>query len=42
MQKFTESEEPLSERKDIIVMADEAHRGHYEIERIDPKSGEVK
>lgn len=42
MQKFKESEEPLSERKDIIVMADEAHRGHYEIERIDPKSGEVK
>lgn len=42
MQKFTESEDPLSERKDIIVMADEAHRGHYEIERIDPKSGEVK
>lgn len=29
MQKFEESEEPLSERRNIIVMADEAHRGQY-------------
>ncbi|TDP56418.1 type I restriction enzyme R subunit [Aminicella lysinilytica] len=29
MQKFEESSEPLSERKNIIVMADEAHRGQY-------------
>ena len=29
MQKFEESEEPLSERKNIVVMADEAHRGQY-------------
>ena len=29
MQKFMESDEPLSERKNIIVMADEAHRGQY-------------
>lgn len=29
MQKFEESNEPLSERKNIIVMADEAHRGQY-------------
>lgn len=29
MQKFEESDEPLSERKNIIVMADEAHRGQY-------------
>ena len=29
MQKFEESGEPLSERRNIIVMADEAHRGHY-------------
>lgn len=29
MQKFEESNEPLSERHDIIVMADEAHRGQY-------------
>lgn len=29
MQKFEESHEPLSERRNIIVMADEAHRGQY-------------
>ena len=29
MQKFEESSEPLSERHNIIVMADEAHRGQY-------------
>ena len=29
MQKFEESNEPLSERRNIIVMADEAHRGQY-------------
>ncbi|MCH5271961.1 MAG: type I restriction endonuclease subunit R [Lachnospiraceae bacterium] len=29
MQKFEESEEPLSERRNIVVMADEAHRGQY-------------
>ncbi|WP_142691845.1 type I restriction endonuclease subunit R [[Clostridium] innocuum] len=29
MQKFEESHEPLSERQNIIVMADEAHRGQY-------------
>lgn len=29
MQKFEESSEPLSDRKNIIVMADEAHRGQY-------------
>lgn len=29
MQKFEESYEPLSERHNIIVMADEAHRGQY-------------
>lgn len=29
MQKFEESDEPLSERHNIIVMADEAHRGQY-------------
>ncbi len=29
MQKFTESKKPLSERRNIIVMADEAHRGQY-------------
>ena len=29
MQKFEESDEPLSERHNIIVMADETHRGKY-------------
>ena len=29
MQKFEESSEPLSERRNIVVMADEAHRGQY-------------
>lgn len=29
MQKFEESQEALSERRNIIVMADEAHRGQY-------------
>ena len=29
MQKFEESSEPLSDRRNIIVMADEAHRGQY-------------
>lgn len=43
MQKFEESQEPLSERKNIIVMADEAHRGQYGLkEKIDPKTGEIK
>ena len=29
MQKFEETDEPLSERRNIVVMADEAHRGQY-------------
>ena len=29
MQKFEESGEPLSTRRNIVVMADEAHRGQY-------------
>ncbi|MCM1328011.1 MAG: type I restriction endonuclease subunit R [Ruminococcus sp.] len=29
MQKFEETDEPLSERRNIIVMADEAHRSQY-------------
>ena len=43
MQKFTESNEPLSDRRNIIVMADEAHRGQYGLtEKIDVKTGKVK
>lgn len=43
MQKFEESHEPLSHRHNIIVMADEAHRGQYGLkEKIDSKTGEIK
>ncbi|MGN0509830.1 MAG: type I restriction endonuclease subunit R [Ruminococcus sp.] len=43
MQKFEESDEPLSERRNIIVMADEAHRGQYGLsERIDAETGKIK
>ena len=43
MQKFEESDEPLSERRNIIVMADEAHRGQYGLkESVDPETGRIK
>ena len=43
MQKFEESSEPLSKRRNIIVMADEAHRSQYGLkEKIDAKTGEIK
>ena len=43
MQKFEEVGEPLSTRRNIIVMADEAHRGQYGLdEKIDPKTGHVQ
>ena len=43
MQKFEESSEPLSERRNIIVMADEAHRSQYGLkEKVDSKTGEIK
>ena len=43
MQKFEESEQPLSERRNIIVMADEAHRSQYGLEeKIDAKTGKIK
>lgn len=43
MQKFEEADEPLSERHNIIVMADEAHRGQYGLkEKIDTKTGRIK
>ena len=45
MQKFEESDEPLSDRKNIIVMADEAHRGQYglteKIKTVKNKDGNV-
>ena len=43
MQKFEESHEPLSERRNIVVMADEAHRGQYGLkETVDAKTGKIK
>ena len=43
MQKFEESDEPLSTRRNIVVMADEAHRGQYGLtEKIDSKTGKIK
>lgn len=43
MQKFEEAHEPLSERRNIIVMADEAHRSQYGLrEKVDAKTGEIK
>lgn len=42
MQKFEESAEPLSMRRNIIVMADEAHRSQYGFEeKINAKTGKV-
>ncbi|HEM5083800.1 TPA: type I restriction endonuclease subunit R [Streptococcus suis] len=42
MQKFSESEEALSERRNIVVMADEAHRGQYGLEeKVDAKTGRL-
>lgn len=42
MQKFEENSEPLSERHNIIVMTDEAHRGQYGFEqKVNVKTGEV-
>lgn len=43
MQKFEESADALSERRNIVVMADEAHRGQYGLtEKIDEKTGKIK
>ncbi|MGB4024785.1 MAG: type I restriction endonuclease subunit R [Acutalibacteraceae bacterium] len=43
MQKFEEAHEALSERHNIVVMADEAHRGQYGLtETVDAKTGKVK
>lgn len=43
MQKFEESDEALSERRNVIVMADEAHRGQYGLkEKVDAETGKIK
>ena len=41
MQKSEESDEPLSERKNIVVMTDEAHRGQYGFEEKISADGKV-
>ncbi|MDR1382911.1 MAG: type I restriction endonuclease subunit R, partial [Planctomycetaceae bacterium] len=42
MQKFEESSEPLSNRRNIVVLADEAHRGQYGLEeKVDAKTGRI-
>ena len=41
MQKFEESDEPLSERDNIVVMTDEAHRGQYGFEEKISVEGKV-
>ncbi|MDR2904766.1 MAG: HsdR family type I site-specific deoxyribonuclease [Helicobacteraceae bacterium] len=41
IQKFEESTESLSERRNIVVMADEAHRGHRLGEKADVKTGRM-
>ncbi len=43
MQKFEESFETLTERRNIVVMADEAHRGQYGLnEKVDATTGRIK
>ena len=41
MQKFEESSEALSQRHNIVVMTDEAHRGQYGFERVDAQTGKI-
>ena len=41
MQKFQESDEPLSERKNIVVMTDEAHRGQSGFEEKVSEDGRI-
>ena len=42
MQKFEEEEEPLSQRRNIVVMADEAHRSQYGFEeKVNAKTGKI-
>lgn len=42
MQKFSESTEALSTRKNIVVMTDEAHRGQYGFEEKVDEKGRVR
>lgn len=42
MQKFSESKEPLTERKDIIVITDEAHRSQYGLRETIKRDGSIQ
>lgn len=43
MQKFEEYDDSLSDRHNLVVMADEAHRGQYGLnEKVDIKTGKIK
>lgn len=42
MQKFTDSDEPLCDRSNVVVMVDEAHRGQYGLtERMDAEGNVI-
>ncbi|GAB1431655.1 type I restriction endonuclease subunit R [Spirochaetota bacterium] len=41
-QKFEEAEDSLSERRNIIVIADEAHRSQFIDERVESKTGRIQ
>lgn len=41
-QKFEESSEVLSDRRNVIVMADEAHRSQFIDERVDSETGRIQ
>jgi type I restriction enzyme R subunit len=42
MQKFEEQDEPLSLRRNLVVIADEAHRGQYGLEeKVDARTGRI-
>ena len=43
IQKFEDYDKPLSERKDIIVISDEAHRSQYGLdEKVNAETGKIK
>lgn len=43
MQKFEEADDALSERRNIVVIADEAHRSQYGLsEKVDAETGRIK
>ena len=43
MQKFDDYDESLTDREDVIVISDEAHRSQYGLEEtVDPRTGEIK